>query len=112
MATVASRPTPTGLFRLLGLSPNPSLSGFQRAHIIGEKFIDDPDNNLTWLARLLGRNGENEQYNSVLLPEADRGSAILGTSRHYLNHIDAFDDLFCDRQPNRLESPQTFSERS
>jgi len=40
---VENRPTPRGLFELLGLfSENPSVSGFQRAHIAGAGFVSRP----------------------------------------------------------------------
>ena len=105
---VEKRPTPTGLFSLLGLSSNPSNSGFQRAHIIGVGFVRRPAANLQWLATLLGPNGADVQFNSVLLPEAERGSAILGTALHFQEHIEPFNTLFFDSDDEELDNSNKY----
>src|SRR5687768_6103640 len=93
--TVQNRPTPKGIVDLL--DKRLSGTGFQRAHIIGDAFANRPA--LAWFRDLLGPAGANERFNSVLLPEAERGGAILGAAVHYQEHVEEFNQLFYDSDP-------------
>lgn len=63
---------------LIGRRPfAPGETGLQEAHIIGRKFYEEPE--LAWMEPLLG---VNENANLLLLPESERGSAILGAAAH------------------------------
>lgn len=93
--TVQGMPTPTGVDHLL--NTRLSKTGFQRAHIIGKAFANSFSND--WFGKMLGSNGVNEVLNGVLLPEASRGGAILGSAVHYLEHVEEFNTLFYDADP-------------
>ncbi|GMP12488.1 AHH domain-containing protein [Bradyrhizobium sp. TM239] len=75
-------------------NPN-NTNGFQGAHIIGDKFWTRA---LGWITQNLGADfNQNSSLNGVLLPEGNRGGAVLGTAEHFGNHVDAFDGLFYDQ---------------
>jgi len=64
-----------------------AFAGLQNAHIIGQSFYTQ----LAWLQSLIG---VDEEANFVVLPESERGSAILGVAAHFGSHNKAFDRFF------------------
>jgi hypothetical protein len=73
---------PSGLRYLLGPRLPQNQSGFQGAHIIGDRFwrVD-----VAWLDLLGFTNNQNTLNNGVLLPESERGNAVLGAANHIGN---------------------------
>jgi hypothetical protein len=90
---------PSGLRYLLGprLPQNPRLqqnqNGFQGAHIIGDRLWRD---DIDWLSALGSPYNSNTLNNGILLPESERGNAVLGAANHIGNHFGAFDVLRAD----------------
>jgi len=86
-------------------------AGLQDAHIIAREFYSNDD--LDWIGPLLPN--VDDEANYVVLPESERGSAILGVAAHYGFHNGAFnrfffanDELsgkFLDRLKAKVESP-------
>jgi uncharacterized membrane protein YgcG len=84
---------PSGLRYLLGPRLPQNQSGFQGAHIIGNRFWRD---DIDWLTAIGFLNDQDTTNNGVLLPESERGNAVLGAANHIGNHFGAFDRLFYD----------------
>jgi hypothetical protein len=84
---------PSGLRYLLGPRLQQNQSGFQGAHIIGNRFWRD---DIDWLTAIGFLNDQDTTNNGVLLPESERGNAVLGAANHIGNHFGAFDRLFYD----------------
>ena len=77
-------------------------SGLQFAHIVGVQFYNSEI--LAWLRPLLN---VNEDSNFTVLPESERGAAILGVAAHLGFQNTAFDRFFFDG----TASPGKFFER-
>ena len=83
-----SKPSATIAELTGGRRPNFGPTGLQDAHIVGEGFYNGF---LNWLRVLLD---SDEDVNFVVLPESERGNAILGVSSHFQSHNTAFDRFF------------------
>ena len=79
---------PNGLRFLLGPRLRQNQNGFQGAHIIGDSFWTRA-NGINWLSALGFLSNQNALNNGVLLPESERGNAVLGAA----NHIGTFGDV-------------------
>src|SRR5690349_14613989 len=85
---------PTGLKDLISPRNPANKSGFQGAHVAGDKFWQAQ---LNWLTQNLGADfNPDNRLNGVLLPEGNRGGAVLGVAEHFGDNVDAFDRLFYD----------------
>jgi hypothetical protein len=105
--TVQTIPTPRTTKTLIDpLDNTNNISGFQRAHIVGDEFAKS--NELSWFRWILGRTGQNNNVNGVLAPQAQRGGAVLGAAVHRSNHVDAFDSLFFDSSEDGLRDSNKF----
>jgi A nuclease family of the HNH/ENDO VII superfamily with conserved AHH len=109
MTTVQTIKTPKDIVDLLDLRR--SATGFQRAHIVGDAFAKRFKNQ--WFSKLFGKNllGQNNAANGVLLPEASRGGFVLGASVHNQEHVEAFNSLFYDANPDTNGSSQKWMNR-
>jgi hypothetical protein len=77
-------------------------SGLQNAHIIGVSFYNKTF--LDWLQVLLP--DVNDDVNYAVLPESERGSAILGVAAHFGNQNSAFDQFFYTENDTTENSPK------
>jgi hypothetical protein len=82
---------PSGLRFLLGPRLPQNQSGFQGAHIIGSSFWTRQTGGVSWLNDIGFSDNQDTQNNGVLLPESERGNAVLGAANHIGNHFGAFD---------------------
>jgi len=77
---------PSILRFLLGPRLPQNSNGFQGAHIVGNSFWRGA---VTWLSQLGFSDDADTINNGVLLPESERGSAVLGAATHLGNHFSA-----------------------
>jgi hypothetical protein len=68
---------PGGLRFLLGPRLPQNQTGFQGAHIVGDRFWRD---DVRWLDELGFPNNQDTLNNGALLPESERGNAVLGAA--------------------------------
>jgi hypothetical protein len=76
-------------------------TGLQNAHIIGVSFYNEDQ--LRWLRPLLDVNAD---VNFVVLPESERGSAVLGVAAHFGFQNKAFDRFFFEKDAPAGASPK------
>jgi hypothetical protein len=82
------------ILNLIGRRLPWNATGLQNAHIIGVSFYNEDQ--LDWLASLL--QDVNADVNFVVLPESERGSAILGVAAHFGFQNKAFDRFFFENE--------------
>jgi len=84
-------PRPSMLRFLLGPRLPQNQNGFRGAHIVGDNFWATV---VSWLNDLGFDGNADSNSNVVLLPESERGGAVLGVATHLGNHFKEFDQLF------------------
>lgn len=91
---------PTALLDLLGKRSLLGTTGLQDAHIIGVSFHREEQ--LRWLREFFPN--VDDEANFAVLPESERGSAILGVAAHFGNHNGVFDRFFFagNDRPNKF----------
>ena len=102
-------PRPQGLKDLITPPNSRNTTGYQGAHVAG---LDEWKTNLQWLTDQLGAGvNPNARMNGVLLPEGNRGGAVLGVAEHNGKRVEAFDRLFYDLDnPNSTKYLNKFQE--